>query len=318
MPLTPEDVSNKRFTTVRLREGYDMTEVDQFLDEVEAALATMTRENDELRTKLQAAQGGEAVVPEAPAAPTAAPVAEGAQAEETASETAPEAEAPAEEAPSTEVPAEETSAEEPVAEEAGTAAPAEEAAPEPAATVAAPAPAPAAMETLQVTTTAEASAAATRLLELAGRNADELVLEARQQADQIVGDARTTAEALEAEARTRAEALDQETAERRQAVFGDIEQEKAALDTEITNLRTFEREYRAQLRSYFEQQLEALDSHGEGASLAEPIGHQADDRGGAPQEGEPSRLQALLGDEEPELHDAQQDEPHDQQHGDYQ
>ena len=24
MPLTPEDVSNKRFTPVRLREGYDM------------------------------------------------------------------------------------------------------------------------------------------------------------------------------------------------------------------------------------------------------------------------------------------------------
>ena len=38
MPLTPEDVSNKRFTPVRLREGYDMGEVDQFLDEVEAAL----------------------------------------------------------------------------------------------------------------------------------------------------------------------------------------------------------------------------------------------------------------------------------------
>ena len=38
MPLTPEDVSNKRFTTVRLREGYDMGEVDQFLDEVEAEL----------------------------------------------------------------------------------------------------------------------------------------------------------------------------------------------------------------------------------------------------------------------------------------
>ncbi|MBV9829979.1 MAG: DivIVA domain-containing protein, partial [Marmoricola sp.] len=35
MPLTPEDVSNKRFTPVRLREGYDMGEVDAFLDEVE-------------------------------------------------------------------------------------------------------------------------------------------------------------------------------------------------------------------------------------------------------------------------------------------
>src|ERR1700712_3691859 len=58
MPLTPEDVSNKRLTPVRLREGYDMGEVDQFLDEVEAELARLTRENDDLRTKLSAAQSG--------------------------------------------------------------------------------------------------------------------------------------------------------------------------------------------------------------------------------------------------------------------
>src|SRR4051794_33819545 len=58
MPLTPEDVSNKRFTPVRLREGYDMGEVDQFLDEVEAELARLTRENDALRSKLSAAQQG--------------------------------------------------------------------------------------------------------------------------------------------------------------------------------------------------------------------------------------------------------------------
>src|SRR4051794_10153966 len=58
MPLTPEDVSNKRFTPVRLREGYDMGEVDQFLDEVEAELARLTRENDDLRAKLPAPQPG--------------------------------------------------------------------------------------------------------------------------------------------------------------------------------------------------------------------------------------------------------------------
>ena len=49
MPLTPEDVSNKRFTPVRLREGYDMGEVDQFLDEVEAELRRLIRENDDQR-----------------------------------------------------------------------------------------------------------------------------------------------------------------------------------------------------------------------------------------------------------------------------
>ena len=64
MALTPEDVSNKRFTAVRLREGYDMGEVDQFLDEVEAELARLTRENDDLRSKLSAAQqsGGSTAV----------------------------------------------------------------------------------------------------------------------------------------------------------------------------------------------------------------------------------------------------------------
>ena len=57
MPLTPEDVSNKRFTPVRLREGYDMGEVDQFLDEVESELERLLKENDDLRSKLAAAHG---------------------------------------------------------------------------------------------------------------------------------------------------------------------------------------------------------------------------------------------------------------------
>jgi DivIVA domain-containing protein len=66
MPLTPEDVANKQFTSTRLKPGYDETEVDEFLDEVEAELTRLYRENDELRSKLSAAQrqlaerGGEA------------------------------------------------------------------------------------------------------------------------------------------------------------------------------------------------------------------------------------------------------------------
>src|SRR3954453_19041184 len=66
MPLTPEDVHKKTFTPVRLREGYDMGEVDQFLDEVETELIRLQQENEELRTKLATASTA------APSAPTSA------------------------------------------------------------------------------------------------------------------------------------------------------------------------------------------------------------------------------------------------------
>ena len=250
MPLTPEDVSNKRFTPVRLREGYDMGEVDQFLDEVEAELARLTQENDDLRNRLSQAQGG--------GAPT-------------------QAFTPPQPEPTPEP---------------------QQAAPEPTPE---PEPAPAApavsggVETIRVETVPEASNAAARLLELATRNADELVDDAKNDADKIIGEARTKAERLESEskanadrmeadARTRAQMLDSETAERRQQMFGELERERDKLAGEVENLRSFEREYRSRLKSYFTQQLEALSGSGDGGS--------GDD---APA---PKRLRSILGEDE--------------------
>ncbi len=251
MPLTPEDVSNKRFTPVRLREGYDMGEVDQFLDEVEAELARLTKENDDLRAKLSSAQSGGAVAaPE----PVKAP-------EPPKEEKAPEPE------------------------------PEPTRAPEPAVVAAAASP----VETIKVETVPQASNAAARLLEIATRNADELVDEAKNEADRIVGEARTKAERLESEskgkadrleadARARAQMLDSETADRRQQMFGDLEKERDKLNAEVENLRSFEREYRSRLKSYFSQQLEAL----EGPSEA----------GGNQEQTAPKRLRSILGDDE--------------------
>ncbi|MCW2793201.1 MAG: DivIVA family protein [Nocardioides sp.] len=243
MPLTPEDVSNKRFTPVRLREGYDMGAVDQFLDEVEAELARLTKENDDLRSKLSSAQGAPAPAEKAPEAPKV-----------------------------------------------------EEKAPEP---VAAPTPAVAAtpVETIRIETVPQASNAAARLLEIATRNADELVEEAKNDADKIVGEARTKSERLESEskskadrleadARTRAQMLDSETAERRQQMFGDLEKERDKLAAEVENLRSFEREYRSRLKSYFTQQLEALSGPSEGSG---PIGDE---------QPAPKRLRSILGEDE--------------------
>jgi DivIVA domain-containing protein len=242
MPLTPEDVSNKRFTPVRLREGYDMGEVDQFLDEVEAELDRLNKENDDLRNKLASAQrgGGES---------TPAPQAEKAQ----------------------------------------------ESTPAP---VASPAAAPAApQQEIKVTTVADASSAAARLLEIATRNADELVDGAKEEADKIIGAARTKAERLESEtktksdrlesdARTRAAMLDSETEARRKEIFGNLEKERDQLNTEIEGLRSFEREYRSRLKSYFTQQLEALDGNSETAASLP-----------AQSEHAPKRLRSILGED---------------------
>jgi DivIVA domain-containing protein len=70
MPLTPEDVQKKQFSTVRFKEGYDEEEVDAFLDEVEAELRRLLADNQSLSRVAQAAPGAPAAP--APAAPTPA------------------------------------------------------------------------------------------------------------------------------------------------------------------------------------------------------------------------------------------------------
>jgi DivIVA domain-containing protein len=57
MPLTPEDVVNKRFQPTKFREGYDQDEVDDFLDEVVVEFRRLYQENEDLRRRLLAADG---------------------------------------------------------------------------------------------------------------------------------------------------------------------------------------------------------------------------------------------------------------------
>jgi len=57
MPLTPEDVVNKRFQPTKFREGYDQDEVDDFLDEIVVELRRLNQENEDLRQRLLASEG---------------------------------------------------------------------------------------------------------------------------------------------------------------------------------------------------------------------------------------------------------------------
>ncbi len=214
MPLTPEDVRNKQFTTVRLREGYDEDEVDAFLDEVETELRRLIRENDELRAKLAAATRAASA---APAASTTAP--------------------------------------QPVVVKE----------PEPAPEPPKPAPAPPAPAPVEQTSSSDSAA---RVLALAQQTADQAIAEARTEANKIVGDARQRAEAIEREARSKADALERDAQDKHRSIIGVLETQRTALETQLDQLRQFEREYRSRLKSFLEGQLRQLENSAEGENIS--------------------------------------------------
>jgi DivIVA domain-containing protein len=232
MPLTPEDVSNKRFTPVRLREGYDMGEVDQFLDEVEAELARLTKENDDLRSKLSVAQtSGSGQGFDGP--------------------------------PTAQTPAVQERAPEPSPEATPDVAP-EPAAPDSIRVETVPQASNAAARLLEI-----ATRNADELVDHAKNEADKIIGEARTKAERLDSESKAKADRLESDARTRAQMLDSETAERRQVMFGELEREREKLNSEVETLRAFEREYRSRLKSYFTQQLESLSGPGESPAVSD-------------------------------------------------
>lgn len=54
--LTADDVLTKKFPATKFREGYDVVEVDDFLDEVLNTLRELYAENDDLKAKLDASE----------------------------------------------------------------------------------------------------------------------------------------------------------------------------------------------------------------------------------------------------------------------
>ena len=225
MPLTPEDVRNKRFTAVRLREGYDMGEVDQFLDEIEVEFERLISENEVLRAKLAASAHAE---------PTAAIAAIDAREEVAKVE---EVEQVKEEV------IEVQSEPQPIVAPTPTAAPSIGEA------------SAAAARLLEI-----ASNNADELDESAKAEAEAIVNEAKQKAERITREARGNADRAETEARIRAQKLDEETATRRKQAFDAIDRERSEIQRDVAQLKAYEREYRARLKNYFQSQLDMLES----------------------------------------------------------
>lgn len=271
MALTPEDVVNKRFNPTKFREGYDQDEVDDFLDEVVVELRRLNQENEELRQRLVA---GEARINEL-------------QRTAAAAASAPAAIAPAAIAP--EVVAAPVS--EPVA------------APEPAF-----APAPTVAETMDPGNTNNLLQLARRLHEEHVREGmekrDALIAEGHATAARVVSEAQQAQQAQLAEAQAAAAAQLAETQAAQQAQLASFEQEKSALETataglaeektalegQIDELRSFEKEYREKLRSYIEGQLQELENSNSLTPSSSASSTTAD--GGEPDEAPAPQLEA--------------------------
>lgn len=94
-------------------------------------------------------------------------------------------------------------------------------------------------------------AASAGIIELAQRLHDEHVAEGQAQRDKLISDAQTKAAAIlaDAEAKGRDE-------------IARLDAERATLETRISELRQFERDYRSQLRGFIEEKLRDLDVAG--------------------------------------------------------
>jgi len=255
MALTPEDVRNKQFTTVRFKEGYDLDEVDNFLDEIEESLAAVTREAEDLRATAK----GE--VPESireeirslgdENARLKSELDQAAKALEdsdarvvVSSDSAASDEAfKNSQARVNELESELSSAREELAASLAAVTALKEQ------LAASQSEGVAATTAAATSSPAEQGVASVRILELAQRTADEAVASARIESEQLLTAAKSTSDELVSEAKANVANITRE-----------FESQRVAMERRVEELRAYEREYRGRLRSYLEGQLRELES----------------------------------------------------------
>jgi DivIVA domain-containing protein len=95
------------------------------------------------------------------------------------------------------------------------------------------------------------AAASAGIIELAQRLHDEHVAEGISQRDKLVSDAQAQAASIISDAETKG-----------REEIARLDKERSSLESRITELRNFERDYRAQLRTYIEGKLRDLETTG--------------------------------------------------------
>jgi DivIVA domain-containing protein len=269
MPLTPADVHNVAFSKPPIgKRGYNEDEVDAFLDLVEAELARLIEENDDLREQVsqleQRLGNAQADLEDARSRPPAAGMGPGVAPPTT------QIQRQMEPPPPPPMPMERTRAMAgPMGGDMGGGDGGQDSHLQVAKVLSM-------AQEMAERLTAEAKSEADTMLSDARAKSEQLLSDARAKSDGLVNDARSRAETMLNDARTRAETLERQSrdkaatlvgdAERKQAeIIGTITRDKSVLEKKIDELRTFEREYRTRLKTYLETQLRDL---GDRASAA--------------------------------------------------
>src|SRR5215212_4593089 len=234
MTLSLDDARNKRFRMAR-KSGYEVLEVDEFVDEVEETFAQLFEENQNLKKQVESLKSA----PPAPAAATPPP----APIQQPRPAPAPAAPPPAPQASGGPIVVT-------TGKEASTAV----------------------VRLVEMSTeqaerlVAEATEDANRIREEANRTAHQVTTDARTRAERVESEARVNAERVQADALSRAEKLDREIESRRGEMFGDLERQRDDLTAAVAALRNFEAAYRANLATHLRKQIETLE-----AGRAEPV-----------------------------------------------
>jgi DivIVA domain-containing protein len=234
MTLSLDDVRNKRFRMAR-KSGYEVLEVDEFVDEVEATFEQLFEENRNLKKQVESLKstGSAASTPAEDVKPVVT---------ERRPDTSP---APAPVATSPEPPFERIVVT--ASKEASSAV----------------------VRLVELSTdqaerlVAEATAEAAQIREQASTAAAEETSQAHVRAESVETEARAHAERLQADAQGRAESLNREIETRRTEMFGELEKQRDELTSTVQALRSFEATYRSNLTRHLQSQIEVLASGNE-------------------------------------------------------
>ena len=292
MALTPEDLLNKEFPETKFRPGYDKDEVDDFLDEVVVEWRRLIQENEELTAEVSSLQeqldnSPGYVEPDelndaglsgyAGTSSEITGTVDRVQDEDEPTST-PDATAYPEYAPGTrpaqERPAAASDAEQPAAEAAGVLAMAQKLHDQYVTEG----------EQTRASHIAEGEQTRTQLISEGETTKDELISEGTARRDELVAEGEQTRERhitegeqtreqyiaegeqkrteLVTEAESRASNMIEEAELTSTRTLNALERKKSDLESRVSELTSFERDYRARLKDYIEGQLSELNNQG--------------------------------------------------------